>query len=92
MGAVGRAGGVLLTGTAQATGLAAGLRAALTPWRKPWARHDPAKVLADLAIMLALGGDACSDVRALRAEPGVYALGGLGCDLVAHDRRVSRRC
>lgn len=32
----------------------------MTPWRKPWAGHNPAKVLADLTIMLALGGDACS--------------------------------
>ena len=33
VGAVGQAGGVLLTATAEATGLARALRTALAPWR-----------------------------------------------------------
>jgi hypothetical protein len=32
-------------------------REALAPWRKPLARHDPAKIVTDLAIVLGLGGD-----------------------------------
>ncbi|MBW3085932.1 IS1380 family transposase ISCur1 [Austwickia sp. TVS 96-490-7B] len=59
------------------------LSAALSPWRKPFARHDPAKVLLDLAITLALGGDACRDVALIRAEPGLYGL-------VASDATISR--
>lgn len=70
--AVGAAGGVLLTGTVAASGLDRALSAALEPFRSPWARHGPGKVLTDLAITLALGGDACSDAAVFRAEPGVY--------------------
>lgn len=83
VGAVGQAGGVLLTSTVRASGLDRALSAALAPWAPRWARHDPGKVLADLAISLALGGDACSDVSLLRAEPGVYGP-------VASDPTISR--
>jgi hypothetical protein len=34
--------------------------------------HDPAKVVLDLAVALALGGDCLAHVAVLRAEPGVY--------------------
>lgn len=82
-GAVGQAGGVLLTQTVTATGLGPGLSVALAPWRKPLAVHDPAKVIIDQAMALALGGDCLADVGLLRAEPGVYGL-------VASDPTVSR--
>lgn len=72
VGAVGQAGGVLLTATAEATGLARALRTALAPWRKPLAVHDPAKVVLDLAVSVALGGDALADAAIVRSEPGVY--------------------
>src|SRR3954452_9955419 len=81
--AVGQAGGVLLTETVRAAGLDVGLSAALAPWRKPLAVHDPGKVVLDLALSLALGGDCLADVALLRAEPGVYGL-------VASDPTVSR--
>ena len=45
--------------------------------------HDPAKVLLDLALRLAVGGDCLADVALLRAEPGVFGL-------VASDPTVSR--
>jgi hypothetical protein len=70
--AVGQAGGVLLTSTVRVAGLDAGLSAALAPWRPGGATHDPAKVLLDLAITLALGGDTCSDLAVVRAEPAVF--------------------
>jgi len=60
--AVGQAGGVLLTSTVKAAGLDVGLSAVLGPWRPAGATHDPAKVLLDLALTLALGGDTCSDL------------------------------
>ena len=82
-GAVGQAGGVLLTETITATGLGWELSAALAPWRKPLAAHDPAKVVTDLAITLALGGDCLADIAVLRAEPGVFGP-------VASDPTVSR--
>ena len=56
-GAVGQAGGVLLTETIAAAGLGPVMSAALSGWRKPLAVHDPAKVVMDLAVTLALGGD-----------------------------------
>jgi len=70
--AVGQAGGVLLTSTVRAAGLDVALSAALAPWRPELATHDPANVLLDLAITLALGGDTCSDLAVVRAEPAVF--------------------
>ena len=70
--AVGQAGGVLLTSTVRAAGLDAALSAAMAPWRPAGAVHDPAKVLLDLALTLALGGDTCSDLAVVRGEPTVF--------------------
>ena len=81
--AVGQAGGVLLTETVRVTGLDLALSEALSPWRKPFTTHDPGKVVLDLAIALALGGDALADVGVLRGEPGVFGR-------VASDPTVSR--
>ena len=81
--AVGQAGGVLLCDTVAAAGLDTALSAALSPWRRPLAIHDPGKVVLDLALMLALGGDCLADIALLRAEPGVYGR-------VASDPTVSR--
>jgi len=81
--AVGQAGGVLLTETVRIAGVDVGLSAGLARWRKPLAVHDPGKVVLDLALSLALGGDCLADVAVLRAEPGVYGL-------VASDPTVSR--
>ena len=81
--AVGQAGGVLLTETVRASGLDVALSAGLGRWRKPLAVHDPAKVLLDVALMLAVGGDCLADVAVLRAEPG-------GFGRVASDPTVSR--
>lgn len=82
-GVVSQAGGVLLTETVRVAGLDRSLSAAMAPWRKPLASHDPGKVVSDLAIALALGGDCLADVALLRAEPDVYGL-------VASDPTVSR--
>ena len=82
-GAVGQAGGVLLTETIAAAGLGPALSAALSGWRKPLAVHDPAKVVVDLAVTLALGGNCLADIALLRSEPGLYGQ-------VASDATVSR--
>ena len=81
--AVGQAGGVLLCDTVTAAGLDTALSVAMSAWRKPQAIHDPGKVVLDLALMLALGGDCLADIALLRAEPGVYGR-------VASDPTVSR--
>ena len=80
---VSQAGGVLLTETARVVGLDSALSATLAPWRAPTAVHDPAKVLLDLAVTVAVGGDCLADIAVLRAEPGLFGL-------VASDPTVSR--
>jgi len=80
---VSQAGGTLLVETARGAGLDEGLSAALALWRLPGARHDPAKVLLDLAVAVALGGDCLADIAVVRAEPAVFGP-------VASDATVSR--
>lgn len=80
---VSQAGGVLLVETVRKAGLDTAISAALTPWRKLRALHDPGKILLDVALAVALGGDCLADVGMLRAEPAVFGP-------VASDPTVSR--
>jgi hypothetical protein len=80
---VSHAGTVLLTETITRVGLDHALSSALGRWRPRLAVHDPAKVLLDLALGLAVGGDCLADVAVLRAEPRVFGP-------VASDPTVSR--
>ena len=80
---VSHAGAVLLTETIAVTGLGQALSAALGRWRPRLAVHDPAKVLLDLAVGLAVGGDCLADIALLRSQPAVFGL-------VASDPTVSR--
>jgi hypothetical protein len=82
-GIVSRARGLLLTETARVTGLRAGLPAALGRWRPGRAVHDPGKIVLDLAVAVALGGDCLADIGMLRAEPALFGP-------VASDPVVSR--
>lgn len=80
---VSQAGGVLLIETVRKAGLDTAISAALMPWRKPRAVHDPGKVLLDVALAVALGGDCLAVAGMLRAEPAVFGP-------VASDPTVSR--
>jgi hypothetical protein len=80
---VSHAGGALLAEAARRSGLAKELSVGLGPWRRPLATHDPGKIVLDLAVAVALGGDAACDIAVLRAQPGVFGL-------VASDPTVSR--
>ena len=71
-GIVSQAGALLLTQVLQVTGLRRQLSAGLVRWRAPRAVHDPGKIVADLAVALALGGDCLADVAVLRAEPELF--------------------
>jgi hypothetical protein len=82
-GMVSQAGGLLLVHTLRLTGLDQGLSAALGRWRAPRAVHDPGKIIADLAVALAMGGDCLADVAVLRAQPLLFGP-------VASDPVVSR--
>jgi len=70
---VSQAGGVLLAETIRKTGLDRAISAALAPWRKARAVHDPGKVLLDVALALALGGDCLADVACF--GPSLRCLG-----------------
>ncbi|MER7684970.1 IS1380 family transposase [Streptomyces sp. NPDC097610] len=80
---VSQAGGVLLVETVRTSGLEKAIPAALALWRKPRAVHDPGKILLDVALAVALGGDCLADVGVLQAEPAVFGA-------VASDPTVSR--
>jgi hypothetical protein len=82
-GVVSQGGAVRLVETARKVGLDTAISAAIAPWRKPRTVHDPGKVLLDVALGFALGGDCLADVAMLRAEPGTFGP-------VASDPTVSR--
>lgn len=73
----GLAGGRLLVEAARKIGLDQAISAGLSPWRRPRAVHDPGKVLLDVALAVALGGDCLADVGVLRAEPAVANCGSV---------------
>lgn len=83
VGVVSQAGSVLLAETVRKSGLDTAISAAPTPWRKPRAVPDPGKILLDVALAVALGGDCLADIGMLRAEPDVFGP-------VASDPTVSR--
>ena len=76
-------GALLLRETVRVAGLDRGLSRALSPWRSDRAVHDPGKVLLDVAVAVALGGDCLADLAAVRAQPAVFGS-------VASDPTVSR--
>lgn len=82
-GLVSQAGATLLVRTLQRVGIDTALQEALRGWRRPSAVHDPGKVILDLALTLAVGGDCLADVAQLRVSPGVFGA-------VASDATVSR--
>jgi hypothetical protein len=71
-GIVSHAGALLLTETARISGLQAGLSDGLGRWRASRALHDPGKIVCDLAVAVALGGDCLADAGVLRAEPALF--------------------
>jgi hypothetical protein len=82
-GIVSQAGALLLTQAVRTAGLDRGLSVALERWRAPRAAHDPGKIITDLAVAVAMGGDCLADVALLRAQPGLFGP-------VASDPVVSR--
>jgi hypothetical protein len=76
-------GAVLVREVIAVADLDRGLSGALAPWRAARAVHDPGKVLLDVAVAVALGGDCLADLAAVRAQPAVFGP-------VASDPTVSR--
>lgn len=71
-GVASHAGTRLLAEMADATGLTDALSKAMAPVCKRKRRHDPGRVLVDLAAMLADGGDCLSDLATLRDQPSLF--------------------
>ncbi len=69
--------------TIRVAGLLPALSRALRPWHSARARHDPGKVLLDVAAAVALGGDCLADVAAVRAQRDLFGV-------VASDPTVCR--
>jgi hypothetical protein len=71
-GLVSHAGAALLAEVADRVGLTRELSGALAGVRERRGRHDPGRVIRDLAVMLADGGDCLSDLRAVRDQEPLF--------------------
>ena len=71
-GLVSHAGAALLGEVADRVGLTRDLSVALVGVRERRGRHDPGRVVRDLAVMLADGGDCLSDLRAVRDQEPLF--------------------
>lgn len=71
-GVVSHVGTRLLADVAEAMGLTAAFGGALAGIRSRDSGHDPGRVLADVAVMLADGGQAISDLAVLRDQPALF--------------------
>ncbi|WP_063767837.1 IS1380 family transposase [Streptosporangium roseum] len=66
---IAQSGALLLLETLRVTGLDRTLSKQLQRWRPARAIHDPGKIIADLAVSLALGGHCLADIALLRSQP-----------------------
>ncbi len=80
-GLTSRAGTALVAGVADRMGLTARLSDALAGLRERRSRHDPGRVVRDLALTLADGGDCLADLRALRDQETLF--GAVASDATA---------
>ena len=78
---VSHAGAALLAECADRLGLTRALSAGLAGLRRRRGGHDPGRVVRDLAVMLAEGGDALCDLRALRDQGALF--GAVASDATA---------
>lgn len=73
-GVVSHAGSALLVELADRLELTDGLSVAMAPTRERRRAHDPGRVVRDLAVMLAGGGDCLSDLGALRDQADLFGV------------------
>lgn len=71
-GVVAHAGARLLADVAEVTGLTAACGDALAGLRQRRGTHDPGQVAVDLAVTLADGGEAISDLAVLRDQRALF--------------------
>lgn len=71
-GLVSHAGSRLLAEMADRTGLTHAMSEVLADRVAPQTAHDPGRVLVDLAVMIADGGETISDIATLTHQPGLF--------------------
>ena len=71
-GVVSHVGSRLVADVAAAAGLPQSFDVAVGGHRKRCSAHAPGRVLTDLAVLLADGGEAISDLAVLRQQPGLF--------------------
>jgi hypothetical protein len=80
-GLVSHAGSALLAQVADKTGLRRALSRELGPLQKRVGSHDRGRVICDIAVMLADGGDCLADLGAVRDQAALF--GGVASDATA---------
>ena len=85
-GLVSHAGSALLGQVADKVGLTSALSTRLAAVKQRRRGHDPGRVIRDLAVMLADGGECVSDLGAVREQDALFGGGGVGLDRVSDDR------
>jgi Transposase DDE domain group 1 len=80
-GIVSHAGAALLAQTADRIGLTDALSKGLAPMRERRGAHDPGRVVRDLALMLASGGEHLCDLAAVREQEPLF--GAVASDATA---------
>jgi hypothetical protein len=86
-GLVSHAGTALLVRVADRSGLTNALSRGLSPMRERRSGHDPGRVVRDLAVMLADGGEALADLGVLREQAPLF--GAVASDSTAY-RAIER--
>jgi hypothetical protein len=81
-GLVSHAGTGLLTQIAQKVGLTGALSSGLAGIKQRRRGHDPGRVIRDLAVMLADGGECVSDLGTVREQEALF--GSVASDSTAH--------
>lgn len=81
-GLVSHAGAFLISELADRLGLTDALCAAMTPTRERRSAHDPGRVLRDLCVSIADGGDCVSDLGVLRGQELLF--GSVASETTAH--------
>jgi hypothetical protein len=81
-GLVSHAGAFLLSELADRIGLTAALSEAMAPTRERRSAHDPGRVLRDLAVSIADGGDCITDLGVMRGQEALF--GSVASETTAH--------
>ncbi len=81
-GLVSHAGSALISRLADKAGLTEELSRGLADMRERRGGHDPGRVVRDLAVMLADGGECVSDLAGLRDQPALF--GDVASDSTAY--------